>query len=390
MKKILFLTWDGPQVNYLEGLFLPIFIKLREEGFEFHIFQFTWGNNSQIKELCKAENISYSSINVCRNIKPFGEFLTILKSIPRIFKYIKNHSISTLMPRSIFPLLPCLIIKKAKNINIIYDADGFFLDEKVEFENWSEKSLNYKILSLIEKNGFYKSELILVRTLKAKNIIFEKNSGLVYDKINLISNGRNTALFKPTNNTIREKLKIELNQKVLIYVGSVGEKYCINEMLSFFKESLKTFNHIIILTKNVSYINDLIMIKYPELNNRVSVKSVENNDIPKYISSADLGLAFIKPTFSMKAVIPIKIGEYLLCGIPVLSTPNIGDTEEFITNEKCGHILSDFTIGAYSDALKWYNNYNVDPENLHKIGVKYYGLEISVNQYIKALNKINF
>ncbi len=39
---ILFITWDGPQVSYLESLFVPIFRKLEERcGAHFHVLQFT-------------------------------------------------------------------------------------------------------------------------------------------------------------------------------------------------------------------------------------------------------------------------------------------------------------------------------------------------------------
>jgi hypothetical protein len=45
--RTLFITWDGPQVSYLESLFLPIFEALGAQGFPFDILQFRWGDVAQ-------------------------------------------------------------------------------------------------------------------------------------------------------------------------------------------------------------------------------------------------------------------------------------------------------------------------------------------------------
>ena len=37
--------------------------------------------------------------------------------------------------------------------------------------------------------------------------------------------------------------------------------------------------------------------------------------------------ALRRSSFSMRAVAPIKLGEYLLCGLPALASPGVGDTD---------------------------------------------------------------
>jgi hypothetical protein len=53
---------------------------------------------------------------------------------------------------------------------------------------------------------------------------------------------------------------------------------------------------------------------------RAVVRRVQAGDVAKYLSAADLGLSFRTPSFSMRATAPVKIGEYLLCGVPVMGT----------------------------------------------------------------------
>ena len=53
-RRVLFVTWDGPQVSYLEGLFLPIFKALAERGYLFHVLQFTWGPSDRRSAIARA------------------------------------------------------------------------------------------------------------------------------------------------------------------------------------------------------------------------------------------------------------------------------------------------------------------------------------------------
>ena len=173
MKNILFITWDGPQVNYLENLFLPIFIALNEKGYQFHVIQYTWGNSNKPELECKKLNVPYLRINVKRNLQPFGEFYTLLKSTLTIKKYIIDYNIDMLLPRSVFPLIPTLLLSKKSNFKIVFDADGLMLDERVDFGSWTSKSFTYRFLRMVERNGINKADLVLTRTQKAKSILIE-------------------------------------------------------------------------------------------------------------------------------------------------------------------------------------------------------------------------
>jgi hypothetical protein len=53
---------------------------------------------------------------------------------------------------------------------------------------------------------------------------------------------------------------------------------------------------------------------------RVVVRSVPAGDVARYLSAADLGFSFRTASPSMRATAPVKIGEYLLSGVPVVGT----------------------------------------------------------------------
>lgn len=64
MRKLLFVTWDGPQVYYLEGLFFPILAGLVQE-FDIHVIQFTWGDlakSNAVKNTLEAKGFKYTRV----------------------------------------------------------------------------------------------------------------------------------------------------------------------------------------------------------------------------------------------------------------------------------------------------------------------------------------
>jgi len=64
-----------------------------------------------------------------------------------------------------------------------------------------------------------------------------------------------------------------------------------------------------------------------------------------------VGISFRKPTFSQIAASPTKIPEYLMAGIPVITNAGIGDTDDLISANNVGVVLTNFTASDYKVAL---------------------------------------
>ena len=58
----------------------------------------------------------------------------------------------------------------------------------------------------------------------------------------------------------------------------------------------------------------------------VQVMRVPPQEVARFLAAGDVGLAYRSDSFSMQGVAPIKVAEYLLCGLPVIGTAAVGDT----------------------------------------------------------------
>ncbi len=220
MANCLFITWDGPNTSYLEGLFLPIFDELAEHGHNFHILQFTWGSSEQIEStasFCRAAQIPYRSVKISRRLGPAGPFLSAVRGARHIGAAIRDWKIDTLMPRSLMPAIATLSMRNQPALRIIFDADGFVADERVDFAGLSPKSISYRILRDVEAQMVRVADIVLTRTDAAISILLARaGSGTDPAKFRVVTNGRRMVplekIVEPT----------ERNGPVVGYIGTIG------------------------------------------------------------------------------------------------------------------------------------------------------------------------
>ena len=449
MKNILFITWDGPQTSYMEGLFMPIFQEIAKRGYyQFHVVQFTWADTQKIANTQAAADqmeITYSAWPVLR--KPniaIGSLLTVLTAAGKIKKYIRENNIHIVMPRSTFPamivnqinspfasraifpfrglrgsaffpfrglrdsaLFPFKGLRGASFFpfrglrggkvpfrgfrgKLIFDADGLPIEERIDFAGLKKESFQYKLMKSAETKMLKSADAVITRSQKAIDIHISNIGESYRSKFSVVFNGRDKNVFAYQPN-LREEVRQELGLKdelLFVYAGSLGPQYCLNEMLEMFKAyAEKLLAKFLILTGNTAFAEQNIPT---ELREHVILKSVPSEKVSFYLNGGDVAFGLRKPTFSMQGVAPIKLGEYLLCGLPVIASKGIGDTEKILENfEEC--YLYDHSIGLLPqiDQIKNFVEKAIfaDRNKIAQKAQDYFSLEAAAESYIKAIKK---
>ncbi len=395
MKKVLFITWDGTQTNYMEGLFMPIFNQIQQNSnYVFHVIQFTWATPEKIeltKNAAQELNIIYNSRTIIRKpIAILGNLFTLYKGIWFLKKYIKNNNIDIVMPRSTMPAIMVNQIEKM-NIKILFDADGLPLEERVDFSRLSKKSWTYQFFKNQENKMLINAHGVITRSNKSIAIHIASNSKLERNKFSVVHNGRDSKVFMPNpsfRENIRAKLTISKETIVFVYCGSLGMQYGFDEMISIFSEYNKINSNaiFIILTTSIPFANDRIPM---ELFEKCIVKSVTFEEIPSYLSVADIAFAIREPKFSMQGVAPIKLGEYLLMGIPTIASAGIGDTEQILKNIPNCYLFDHENENRILDAVAAVEGLLISDKNeIRNAAMNYFTIEKSVESYLNAFEKL--
>ncbi len=399
--KILFVTWDGPQVTYLESLFVPIFSRLAGHGIHFQVLQFTWGDEKRIgksRQVCEDSGIGYEAVSIWRKPRTAGSMLTALGGSLHVRKAIKRHGIDVVMPRSILPALATMLALRGQ-LPMVFDADGLPLDERVDFSGLSSSSMVYRALREVEAQAVRTAAVVLTRSAKAIEIL-QARAGARTDesKFFVVSNGRDPEKFKPVSDelarkVLRRDLGLPEDVPLVVYAGSLGPQYCPDEMAHLFSGIRKRMPdaHWLILTGSPEAVDSLLE-RYPDLRDCITVRSVPPDEVPRYLACADLGLALRRQSFSMQAVAPIKLGEYLLCGLPLVATAGIGDTDR-LSGDVCFLVkeLDEVTQEHVADwfVKKIFPNRMKFVKHCRELGMKTFSLDRSVESYLAALSMIN-
>jgi hypothetical protein len=234
-----------------------------------------------------------------------------------------------------------------------------------------------------------RADAVLTRSKKAIKIHLNNIEGEHLEKFSVVTNGRNVNFFKPdatARKQLRNFLKVTESTKVFVYCGSLGPQYCWDEMLSIFMSyhEINSDSKFLILTGNVSFANERIPT---EIKDHIVVKNISFEEVPKYLSGVDIAFALRKPKYSMTAVDPIKVGEYVLMGLPIIASKGIGDSEKLLKKNTNCFLYDHHSSQSTDKAIEFIQYLDSDQQDkIRAFGIENYSIEKSASTYIKSLN----
>lgn len=392
--KILFVTWDGPQVHYLESLFLPIFAGLRPDGYEFDILQFRWGSAAEedaVRSACAEAGCGYSAVKIWR-WGALGAFATALLGGRRLRQAVRRFGADAIMPRSVLPSLVTLAGGGPRLRPVLMDADGLEIDERAEFSGLRTTGLVYRLLRDIEAQMVRKSTAIVTRTAATREILMAR-AGPPADpaKYAIVGNGRDSRDFHPfdeqSRRSVRAELGIAADAPLIAYVGSFGPKYRTSAIgeLAMALRALRPDTRLLVLSLAPDQVRSELFDRFPGLAEFATVVRSPPQDVARYLAAADVGTVFITESFSTRAVLPVKTGEYLLCGVPAVGTVATGDNEAALG----AGVFFDDRRGP-GEAARWVVDEILPKREEYRrraraVGVEHFSLERSLRDYRSAL-----
>ena len=159
-------------------------------------------------------------------------------------------------------------------------------------------------------------------------------------------------------------------------------------MIAIFKNYQKKYNEskFLILTGNTEFAIERIPT---DLSLMIIVKKVPFEDVPNYLSAADIAFAIREPKFSMQGVAPIKLGEYLLMGIPTIASAGIGDTEKFLNAIPNCLLYDHQSPNRVDDAVIFIEKLGITNfEEIRENAISFFSIEKSAESYCVAFNKL--
>ncbi len=262
-------------------------------------------------------------------------------------------------------LLLCVLIKILTGRKIVYDIHEyatyrhFYLGSESKKNNL--KQINFLIKGILPKIESFLfnfvdhfisvDEIIVEEELKNRNYVVIPNFPSLYFGKDYLKNENKT-------------------ENICVYIGGV----------SLDRGSLNIIKASKIIKEHISDIKILFVGEFSEDKNEGVLNYVRSNnlsqniffippvyytEIPKYLNSAKIGLMLYQPLdIYFKCVYPIKMFEYMLFALPIVSS-NFPGMSQTINKEKCGIAVDPVSPSDIANAIIYLIEH---PEEAKKMG----------------------
>lgn len=217
------------------------------------------------------------------------------------------------------------------------DADGPLSEEYVDAGVWLRHSLSHRLLARAEARFLRVADATAVLTeSRARQL---ERSGF---SPAVLPCGVDTSLFQARpEEAVRVRLSLGLPGRLFVYAGKIGGWYLVEPMMDFvaaYRSEVEEASLLVLTTGPAAPFESLAKArKIPCI-----VRCASREAMPGYLAACDAGLSFVLSAPSKMAASPVKNGEYLACGLPVVTTPGIGDYSALIHSSRVGVVVGSF------------------------------------------------
>ncbi|MDQ1639492.1 MAG: hypothetical protein QOF62_2831 [Pyrinomonadaceae bacterium] len=365
-KRVLFISYNGMLDSLGQTQVLPYLRELGRRGVRFTLLSFERPGAFELAgvEQCRVlhkqlgeQNIEWYWLRYHKRPSLPATIYDVMAGIRVARKLIRQNQIEMVHARAQIPATIALALKKRNRIKMIFDIRGLMAEEYVDANHWKQGSVRYRLTKAMETRALAAADGIVTLTRKIWPIISEwpglSGRRVVHEVIPCCTD-LELFRFRPND---RERRREELgldNKFVLVYSGSIDGWYLTEKMAEFFSQ-LKAHRkdaHFLWLTQGSHDRLREVMREQNVSGGDYTVMRAASGDVPSYLSAADAGLAFIKPSFSKQASSPTKYGEYLACGLPLVINAGVGDSDELTMTPGVGVLINEFNESEYMRAAR--------------------------------------
>lgn len=391
-RKVLYLSYDGMTDPLGQSQVLPYLTRLSALGHQITIVSFEKpqraGSVGRVQEICNAAGLRWHPRAYTKRPPVVSTILDLRRMQAAAEALDGQHRYDLVHCRSYLPALVGRTLKRRHNVRFLFDMRGFWADERVDGGLWNLRNPLYRSIYDYFKRQelafLHEADAVVSLTHAAEAPLSDMAPGVEVDVIPCCAD---LSLFTPPTGGEREaarkRLGIAPDVRVAAYLGSIGTWYMLGEMLDAFavQRARSPGATMLWITPDPPglILNEAARRNVPP--ESLVIRSAAREEVRSLLAAADYGLFFIKPAFSKVASSPVKLGEMLAMGLPVLTNGGVGDVERILGESGAGVIVDRFDAAAYGDALDQLEGLQPDPRRAAKATRRWFDLEEGVRRY---------
>ncbi|NMC89357.1 MAG: glycosyltransferase family 4 protein [Methanomicrobiales archaeon] len=254
----------------------------------------------------------------------------------------------------LFTGIPGYVLRRTSNVKWILDIRDLWIDASVSLGFIREGSVYEKMSRRFEAMCLSRADLVGVTTEEIARRITARYR--VPAPIELMPNGVNTEVFRPTNTGKKQRI---------IYAGNVGHAQDLAKVALAVKSMNGTRNVELLIVGDGDTRECLErLVEVENLTGSVTFTGILSRDeIPRLLSESLVGVAPLKQLKTLEYAAPTKAYEYMACGIPFIGCGN-GEIAN-LANESGAGVIADNTPEAIAAAI---SSLLDDPDRMEEMG----------------------
>ncbi|NLA99454.1 MAG: glycosyltransferase family 4 protein [Methanomicrobiales archaeon] len=213
----------------------------------------------------------------------------------------------------LFTGIPGYVLKRTSQVKWILDIRDLWIDASIGLGFLREGSLYERLSRRFEQACLSRADLVGVTTEELGRRISARYR--VTAPMELMPNGVNTDVFRPTSNGKKQQI---------IYAGNVGHAQDLDKVALAVKSMNGTYNLKLIIVGDGDTRESLERLVEAEslAESVVFTGILPREDIPRLLSESLVGVAPLKRLENLEYAAPTKAYEYMACGIPFVGCGN--------------------------------------------------------------------
>ncbi|MES9906406.1 MAG: glycosyltransferase [Sedimenticola sp.] len=214
------------------------------------------------------------------------------------------------------------------------------LSAEIELKH-GRRTLGYWVIRYLEWLEFSRAERLSCVSNKLASYIKSKlTANKEIEVIPSCFHGRDFYFDKESRDRIRSMLGLKNDEKLVCYSGGISAWQKAGTIAEVFRD-IKYYTDnvkLLFLTKDVEAFKRLLEDKgIPP--NLALTKSCSQKEVKDYLSASDAGIILRDDIIVNNVASPLKVAEYLICGLPVIMSPNIGDLSDLVEENAVGLLV---------------------------------------------------
>lgn len=358
MPNVLYIAYWGALEPLGQSLIIPAVIKLAEMGAHITLVTFEKPHDladkvelKRVQSLFKAADIRWHPLKYHKNPRNPATAFDIAHGIARGLLHRLGKNFDIVHARTYTGGLIGLLLAPLIGAKFVYHNEGFYPDERVDGGVWAYNSRSYKISKWLENRMYARADAIIALSNRAIEII---------EKIPEVRQRRTPVIFVPSCVDLehfkfpQSKLGKHNGEIKFVYIGSVGNSYNFDDVGRFLAavNKEKANVHLQIFSKASPELIKTMLQEGGLPESAWSLRPLPYSEMPSQLAHYDVGLFFLKDGIGSPGCSPTKVGEYWAMGLPVITTPNVSDTDIIVRREKIGVVVEKQTTEAYLSAFQ--------------------------------------